>query len=282
MSETEPLLRNVSDTALWAAMYRALESERPDALFHDPLARRLAGERGARIFESLAPKKRHSWAWTLRTVLFDRIIQEQVAQGVDLVVNLAAGLDARPYRMSLPPSLRWVEVDLPDLIAYKEEVLRGETPVCALERVRLDIADGEARRALFRALDEKATRALVITEGLLIYLGDDGVSSLARDLAATRSFRGWAMDIGSPGLLKMLQKEVGAELDQASAPLKFAPAERTEFFVPLGWRAVKATSMFHEAGRLKRLPFLMSLFARLPESSNPKQPWSGVCLLERI
>src|SRR4030095_11149477 len=47
-------LRNISDTAHWVAFYRALESERPDALFRDPFARRLAGERGARITEGKA------------------------------------------------------------------------------------------------------------------------------------------------------------------------------------------------------------------------------------
>lgn len=36
----------VSDTARWVAVYRAWESARPDALFHDPFAQRLAGDRG--------------------------------------------------------------------------------------------------------------------------------------------------------------------------------------------------------------------------------------------
>ena len=49
MSPTDELIRNVSDTAIWVAMYRAIESERPDALFNDPYARRLSGERGERI-----------------------------------------------------------------------------------------------------------------------------------------------------------------------------------------------------------------------------------------
>src|SRR2546422_4602991 len=42
--------------------------------------------------------------------------------------NLAAGLDARPYRLPLPSSLRWVEVDFPDVIAYKQEQLAMERP----------------------------------------------------------------------------------------------------------------------------------------------------------
>ena len=160
MSESEPAIRNISDTANWAAVYRARETERPDALFRDPFARRLAGERGERIFETLPAKDRQSWAWVMRTYLFDQLISQQVAKGADLVVNLAAGLDARPYRMSLPSSLVWVEVDLPEILAYKEGVLKNDTPSCVLERVRLDLADVTARRRLFEQLGHRARRAL--------------------------------------------------------------------------------------------------------------------------
>src|SRR5437870_13250092 len=78
-----------------------------------------------------------------------------------MVVNLAAGLDARPYRMNLPGSLQWVEVDLPEILAYKEDVLRNETPVCQVERVRLDLSDVRVRRELFSELGRQANRALV-------------------------------------------------------------------------------------------------------------------------
>src|ERR1700687_3539352 len=103
------LIHNISDTARWAAVYRARESERKDALFRDPFARRLAGERGEQIADALPKGNRNTWSWVMRTWLFDQLIAEQISQGVDLVVNLAAGLDARPYRLALPSSLAWVE-----------------------------------------------------------------------------------------------------------------------------------------------------------------------------
>src|SRR5262245_35047424 len=161
MSRTEPVIRTISDTAHWAAIYRARETERPDALFRDPLARRLAGERGEQIFASLPARDRNEWAWVARTFLFDQFITDQVRQGVDLVLNLAAGLDARPYRMPLPASLTWIEVDLPEILAFKEETLRGERPACALERVRLDLSDLSARRSLFERLGKRARKVLV-------------------------------------------------------------------------------------------------------------------------
>jgi len=278
---SDPLVRNVSDTALWAAAYRARENDRPNPLFRDPFARRLAGTRGQRIAERLTASD--SWAWVTRTYLFDRFIRERIAQGTDTVVNLAAGLDARPYRMDLPASLRWIEVDLPDLLAYKEEALAGEKPRCALERIALDISDTAARRSLFDRLRGGAKRALVITEGLLIYLTAEEVAALAKDLTVPESFRHWVLDLVSPGLLRMLQKKTKGELDAAGAPLKFGPAEGPGFFAAHGWRPVEIGSIIKTAAQLKQLSFGMRLVAMLPQSDGPQgsRPWGGVCLLER-
>jgi methyltransferase (TIGR00027 family) len=283
MSQSEPLIRNVSDTALWSAVYRAAETERPDALFRDPYARRLAAERGRQIAESMPGAVRADWAWVGRTYLFDQLIVEQLGQGVDMVVNLAAGLDARPYRMALPPALQWVEVDLPGILDYKEEILAGEQPTCALERVRLDLADAGARRDLFARLGSRSRRALILTEGLLIYLTADEAASLARDLAAPAAFQGWILDIASPGLLRLLQKNIGPQLTRASATLQFGPPEGPGYFEPHGWKPVKVLSPLKTAARFKRLSFGMRLFALLPESQGRQgsRPWSGICLLEK-
>src|SRR5258708_40329847 len=106
--EREPLVRDISDTALWVAHYRAQEADRTDARFRDPFARALAGERGAKIAKAQTFADQNAWSFMARTVLVDRFITDGVRSGADLVVNLAAGLDTRPYRMDLPKTLRWV------------------------------------------------------------------------------------------------------------------------------------------------------------------------------
>lgn len=279
----EAPIRNISDTAIWAALYRTRETQREDALFRDPFARRLTGERGERIAAEMREHDKHEWAWVMRTVLFDRFIAAEVARGADMVVNLAAGLDARPYRMALPPALPWIEVDLPALVDYKEKILRDEKPACALERVRLDLADVPARRALFGQLGKRTKKALVITEGLLIYLTAAEVGALAEDLAAPEGFRFWVAEIVSPGLLRLLQREVGATLDRAGAPLKFGPPEGPEFFARHGWRVRDVKSPLKEGAREKRLPWPLRLAALLPDSAGAKgsRPWSGICLMEK-
>jgi methyltransferase (TIGR00027 family) len=283
VNPAEPLIRNISDTALWVAVYRARETERQDAVFRDPFARKLAGERGEQIAKDLLAGQRYEWPYTARTVRFDQIVTEQINQGADMVINLAAGLDTRPYRMELPPSLQWIEVDFPAMIDYKEQVLAGEKPRCTLERVRLDLSDVNARRVLFQRLGSNARKVLVLTEGLLVYLTRDEVSALGRDLAAQSSFRDWAIDLCSPGLLKMLQKNLAA-LSEAGSPLKFGPEEGPEFFNASGWKAVEVYSMLKTAARIKRLPFFLRLMSFLPESSGRQgsRPWGAVCRLTRM
>jgi len=280
--QAQQSLRNISDTALWVACYRARESERPDALFCDPFARRLAGPRGEKIAQELEKGQRYEWPYVSRTLRFDQIISQQVQQGADMVINLAAGLDTRPYRMELPASLKWVEVDLPAMIEYKEEILAAEKPRCALERVKLDLSDVPARRTLFQRLGAAAKKVVIVAEGLLVYLTREENISLAQDMAAQPSFREWAIDLCSPGLLKMLQQNLGA-LEKAGSPLKFGPEEGPEFFTPAGWKPVEVYSMLKTAAKIKRLPFFLRLVSLLPESKGRQgsRPWGGVVRLTR-
>jgi methyltransferase (TIGR00027 family) len=281
-ADSGQLIRNVSDTARWVAYYRAQETERPDAVFRDPFARRLAGQRGEQIAKAMPLGRDNSWSMVTRTYLIDELVSEQVAQGVDTVINLAAGLDSRPYRMALPPNLHWIEVDLPEILSYKEEILRNETPVCRLERLRLDLSDVPARRQLFARLNDRAANALLITEGLLIYLATADVQTLATDLAAPSAFHSWILDVASPGLLRMLAKTTHHQLAQ-NAPFKFAPREGPDFFVRYGWQPVVVHSLIKTAARLNRLSLMLRFFALFPENDKSRRdrPWSGVCLFKK-
>ena len=278
----EPVLRDIADTARWVAFFRAEESERADAVFRDPFARRLAGERGQQIAEAVAFSRANSWSFVARTHVFDRHVDEHVAAGYDTILNLAAGLDARPYRMAVPPTLRWVEVDLPAMVSYKNSMLIDAQPRCRLERVALDLAARDERQRLFEELNRTSTRVFVMTEGLVGYLADDEVASLAADLSGQSHFRRWALDLLSPGLIALAKAQMGSILNAASAPLRFGPSEGEGFFRQYGWTPLESTSLLKTAAVLNRVPPHMQQFAAYPEPEGPKgdMPWSGVCLFE--
>jgi methyltransferase (TIGR00027 family) len=273
---------NVSDTARWVAVYRAWESARADALFHDPYADLLAGERG-RAMAALMPRQaRSGWPMIMRTKLIDDLVQAAIAQGCDCVLNLAAGLDTRPYRLELPESLRWVEADLPALIEEKDRLLADARPRCQLSRIKVDLADSGARAAVLPGMVGPSRKALVITEGLLIYLDEAQVRALAADLWAQAGIRGWILDLASPEVLRTLLKRMGRHL--ANAPMKFAPQNGIACFEALGWSVTEVHSLFRAALRFRRLPWFLRLFALLPEP-DPRRlgrsRWAAVVQLGR-
>ena len=280
MPTEEPLLRNLADTARWVAAHRARETARKDAHFRDPFAARLAGERGEAILRRIGCK--NDWTFTARTVEFDTALARFLAEGADTVVNLAAGFDTRPYRMNLPSSLRWFELDLPAILEEKERLLAGETPVCQVERIPVDLADVTARRAIFERIGAASRRAVVLTEGLLIYLTEPAVASLSADLSAVPAFRHWVLDMVSPVLLPMIGKTI-AKLNDGGVSVHFAPAVGPPFFEAHGWRVVSARSLLKAAVGQRRLGFIMRLVALLPDSQGrpSRQPWGGVCILEK-
>lgn len=278
----EPALRNVSDTALLVAMHRARESERLDGIFRDPYARALAGERGERIARELAFGLA-GWPVVARTVFFDEQITSLAASRVvECVLNLAAGLDARPYRLELPPDLLWVESDLPDMLAYKTHRLAGKDPRCRLERVAADLSDASARG---RVLERTAARStVVLTEGLLVYLTAADVIGLAQDLLARPNLRFWLLDMSGPQAARWGSRgKLGRQLASARATHRFAPEEGPEFFRPYGWVPVEVRSSWKESQRIGRLPWWLGLLGAITPRSrrDPYYNLARVALLER-
>ena len=286
VASTPSPIRHVSDTARWVAMYRAFESERPDALFHDPYARRLAGERGDAIVNTLPYGDSMAWSMVVRTVVMDELILRCVAQGARTVLNLGAGLDTRAFRLGLPAALRWIDVDLPELIAYRRDCLAGAAPACEHHHLAADLADAEARARVLALAGAAGGPYLVVTEGLLVYLAPDDVTRLAKELHLDHAARWWLTDLIAP----LLQRAFGAlwksHLHQANAPFRFAPADSRAFFEPLGWHQAEFRSSWDESIRLHRpvpLAWWWSAFGRLamPSAYERLRRMSSIVLLER-
>src|SRR5271165_1672687 len=234
-------IRNVSDTARWVAYFRAMETQRADALFRDPYAERLAGERGAQIAKTMAENNKAEWSWATRTYLFDTFLSR----------------------------------------ALQEEVLANERPRCQLVRVALDLFDVKGRRALFSALNERHNKIAVVSEGLLLYFTPGEVAALASDLALGKHFQSWIVDLASTIQLILLQRGIGRQLSEAKAGFKFGPPEGADFFKPYGWEPVEVRGMLQTAAELKRAPEEFLALLPEPDPVPPHYPWTGVCLLEK-
>ena len=250
-------IRNVCDTALWVATFRGQESERKNPAFHDPLAAELSGTRGRQIAASMPRTAVVAWAVIVRTAAIDRLLLESLSAGIDCVLNLGAGLDTRPYRMSLPSALRWIEVDFPNIVELKNSQLAQRTPACRVERVALDLSNRSSRNALFERLESESKNALVISEGVLPYLSNGDVTSLAADLYSTPCFRNWIMDFDNSGKRQMPR---AWEKRLRAAPFRFQVSDWFEFFKQSGWRPHRIVTSAEESAQIRRpYPFAFPL-----------------------
>lgn len=280
------MIEHVSDTALWVAAYRATETERSDALFQDRFAALLTGEKGRRMVRWAKASRYTKWSVVIRTCIIDSYVQTLIAEGVDTVLNLGAGLDARPYRMSLPESLSWIEIDFPQIIDYKELKLASEKPKCRLTRIKLDLADEKARRAIFSDINEKSGKSvLVLTEGVIPYLTEEHVSALARDLHSQSRFHYWVTEYYSPRVWRYLRSKRMLR-QMRNAPFQFFPSDWLGFFAKAGWNEREARYLPVESQRLgRRIPapwwtVLLTHFMRAEKRASLRK-LSGYLLLAR-
>jgi methyltransferase (TIGR00027 family) len=250
-------IENVSDTAFWVAHYRGVETERPDALFRDPLASMLAGDRGRRIAEAMPRPFITAWVIAVRTRIIDEFIRSAIGNGVDTILNLGSGLDTRPYRLDLSASIHWIEADYKAMIDYKSDLLAAEVPRFKLTRIAADLANPTERREVLRSANAEARKMLVLTEGVVPYLTNADVAALADELRSLEHAAYWIVDFFSPELRKQREKWLAGRLK--NAPFKFNPDDWFGFFEQHGWRSSDIRYLSSESekfGRRIKLPLL--------------------------
>ncbi|MEV7807665.1 class I SAM-dependent methyltransferase [Microbispora sp. NPDC088329] len=190
------VLKGVAKTALGMAVVRAHESLRGDRLFDDPYAQRFldaapgafpgqsaSAEDLAAMGPSASLGALFAFHGVLRTRFFDDCLLAATAAGCQQVVLLAAGLDARAFRLSWPDGVRVFELDLPEVFAFKEAVLDGlgAMPACERRTVPVDLRAGWAGRLVAAGFD-RAVPAAWLAEGLLLYLTADEVTRLLSEV----------------------------------------------------------------------------------------------------
>lgn len=282
MSTTDVPISHVSDTAFLISYYRAAESARPDALFNDPFAEKLSGEKGRAIGRAMN-REMTAWSVAIRTVIIDDLIRESVAAGTDTVLNLGAGLDARPYRLDVPKDLLWIEADYPEVMAYKEGVLAGELPRCRLEYVSVDLSEDLQRREFLSSLTARSKNLLVLTEGVVPYLDNEQVGTLADDLRnlASSTRLAWIVEY-LPKRVYLHRRTATGARQMRNAPFKFRPGDWFAFFTVHGWQQREIRYLGIEGiklGRRAPLPWKTSLKMRIARLFRRKK---GRAQLDRL
>jgi methyltransferase (TIGR00027 family) len=228
----------VADTGLLVAAIRARESARADRLFSDPFADRLAGERGRELLAAAVASGEQSTAQiVVRTRFWDEDLLQAVTRAGQVVI-LAAGMDARAYRLPWPEGTAVYELDQPRVMSAKAELLADERPRCRRVPVPVDLADDWPTAIRSAGLDPSAPTVWLI-EGLLQYLHEGAVDTLFDRIDA----------LSAPGSV-LLYEVVGQSLLESpsmapilesmarnGAPWLFGTDEPEQLALRRGWSA---------------------------------------------
>jgi len=246
-------IQTAGDTALWVAACRAAESERAGGVLNDPLPGVLAGKKGRAILAAMPGSDLIAFGVSLHVRTMDTLIEELSGSGaIDTVIDIGAGFDTRPYRLALPGSLRWFELDLPDLIGYKNKCMHLRQPNCLVERMAVDLNDDDARRRAIARAFRDSQQALVLTEGVLGHLSGDSARSLTDEVGNSAAARWWIYDAGSKQAYYRLSPEVREQVDRVRSRDPVNYHELRAIFRQSGWQIASDVPPSEAAERFAR------------------------------
>ena len=193
-SDSWDITESVGATALGVAMVRAAESDCHRPLFTDRYAQIFIDAATKRGWDSSGAAKRlplfRGYA-AARTKWFDEYFINAGANGIDQAVILAAGLDARAWRLPWVNGTVVYEIDQPQVLAFKADTLaaRHARPAVRYQAVPIDLRS-DWPTALRKAGFDPSTPTAWSAEGLLPYLpaaGQDLLFERIVKLSATGS-----------------------------------------------------------------------------------------------
>lgn len=245
-------------TAQWVAASRALETESGNPLYSDPFARDLAGPVGfamnaAASAATGADAAKPSPHLTIRTKFLDDGILAAVTEmdgGLSQAVILAAGMDARAFRLAWPAGLTLFEVDRDDIFDRKEAILArlGAEPACERRIVRADLAQPWTQKLVDAGFDPRKPAAF-LAEGLLMYLDEPGAVRLFEAIQTIAAPGSWiGMDLVNTHMLtSSYTAGLMKGLTKAGCPWNFGVDDPQELLAKYGWQATVASAGDPEA-----------------------------------
>jgi methyltransferase (TIGR00027 family) len=275
------ITESVGATALAVAAFRAVATGATDPLIHDPFARILvspAGSAWARlanpdlgwIDDDEQGRRAHQLFCdyhAVRTHFFDEYFHAAVGAGIRQVVLLAAGLDARAYRVDWPAGTTIYEIDLPEVLRYKTGVLEsaGAVPKATRHLVPVDLR-GDWAAVLLAAGFDRTQPVAWLAEGLLAYLpaeAEDRLFEMVTALSASGSQIGVEAFSVGPGdderyraarraRWAKTRQRLGLEIDVEALTYQEADrADAAQLLIDHGWQ-VHAVANADEMSRLGR------------------------------
>jgi methyltransferase (TIGR00027 family) len=248
-------MKPVSRTAFYCTGVRALDATKPRPICGDQYAERFMDEEAWRVFEPFRRFTGPNISNATRHRIIDDLMRERLAAEHDRrVVIIGAGFDSRAFRLA---GGRWLEVDEPQVFAWKEPRLPAADSPNPLIRLAMDFHTERLADRLAPFADARPVS--IIVEGVLFYLGETRIRELLRTLRSTFPQGEVIGDVMTLAFFNTYGQPIHRQLVALGASFELPAHDLADIFASEGYTQVAQVSTLTRAAELGQLPWFLRL-----------------------
>lgn len=249
-------MKPISQTAFYCCGVRMQDAELDKPVCGDVYARTFMNEDGLKILDKFKDETRPNTSNVARHRIIDDILREELAANPNLcIVIIGAGFDSRAYRLK---GGTWVELDEPQVIAYKNERLPAAKAANELHRIPIDFSTDSVADKLANFAGRRPV--VVVIEGVFMYLDEETIKQLLQTLHRLFPQHKLVCDLMNRSFFEKYGRTIHEKLTGMGASFKFTADHPEEVFVQSGYRRVAvfsivAKSVEYQANKIAQFLF---------------------------
>jgi methyltransferase (TIGR00027 family) len=233
-------MKPISQTAFYCCGVRMLDAERAAPVCGDVYAKAFMNEQGLKILETFKDETGPNSSNVARHRIIDDLLRQELAADPNLrVVLIGAGFDTRAYRLK---GGTWIELDEPQVIAYKNERLPVANSDNELHRVAIDFATDSLEDKLMPFTGRDGP-VVVVVEGVFMYLEQQAIEQLLQTLRRLFPQHKLICDLMTRKFFEKYGRTIHEKLTGMGATFKFTVENPKEIFVKNGYEPVAQVSI---------------------------------------
>jgi len=251
------MMKPISQTAFYCCGVRMQDAASPEPVCGDVYAKVFMNEDGLRILEKFKDEINPNTSNVARARMIDDLLREELSANPNLrVVLIGAGFDSRAYRLK---SGTWIELDEPQVIAYKNDRLSVSEAQNPLQRIPIDFATESVEEKL-SAVASGGGPTVVVIEGVFMYLEQETIRQLLQTLHRLFPEHKLICDLMTRKFFEKYGRTIHEKLTGMGAAFKFIFDNPEELFLQNGYRRVACLSVVEKSAeyQLKKIPRIIA------------------------
>ncbi len=254
-------MKPISKTAFYCCGVRMLDAESDNPVCNDVYAKLFMNEEGRRILDAFKDEASPNAANVARHRIIDDLLSREIAASDDLrVVIIGAGFDSRAFRLK---GGKWLELDEPHVIEYKNERLPAADAENELRRIPIDFSTDSLEEKL--SAFAGSSPVVIVIEGVFGYLEEKAIVELLQKLRRLFPHHKLMCDLTSRSFSEKYSQKMREKLGGLGATLKFAAAKPEKIFLENGYSRAEKISIIEKAvdfGQIKMPKILLKTALR--------------------